>query len=134
MVGKTSGFCYGVKNAIEQTRKQLAEYQTEDKKSQEIIFCLGELVHNKQVIENLEKQGMQVIEKLEDIPEPQGKKVIIRAHGVPKKIYEKAKELGMNDTTFKNCLGIDEDGHVTSAYYIALMSSELLTKHPNITK
>ena len=30
MVGKTSGFCYGVKNAIEQTRKQLAEYQTED--------------------------------------------------------------------------------------------------------
>ena len=32
MVGKTSGFCYGVKNAIEQTRKQLAEYQTEDKK------------------------------------------------------------------------------------------------------
>lgn len=46
----------------------------------------------------------------------------------------KAKELGMNDTTFKNCHGIDEDGHVTSAYDIALMSRELLTKHPSITK
>ena len=46
----------------------------------------------------------------------------------------KAKELGMNDTTFKNCHGIDEDGHVTSAYDIALMSRELLTRHPSITK
>lgn len=46
----------------------------------------------------------------------------------------KAKELGMNDTTFKNCHGIDEDGHVTSAYDISLMSRELLSKHPDITK
>ena len=45
-----------------------------------------------------------------------------------------AKELGMNDTTFKNCHGIDEDGHVTSSYDIAIMSRELLTKHPLITK
>ena len=45
----------------------------------------------------------------------------------------KAKELGMNDTCFKNCHGIDEDGHVTSAYDIALMSRELLEKHPQIT-
>ena len=45
----------------------------------------------------------------------------------------KAKELGMNDTSFKNCHGIDEDGHVTSSYDIALMSRELLQKHPQIT-
>ena len=45
----------------------------------------------------------------------------------------KAKDLGMNDTTFKNCHGIDEDGHVTSAYDIALMSRELLKNHPQIT-
>ena len=44
----------------------------------------------------------------------------------------KAKELGMNDTTFKNCHGIDEDGHLTSSYDIALMSRELLQKHPKI--
>lgn len=46
---------------------------------------------------------------------------------------EKAKELGMNDTCFKNCHGIDEDGHVTSSYDIALMSKELLNKYPEIT-
>ena len=50
------------------------------------------------------------------------------------KMNQKAKELGMNDTTFKNCHGIDEDSHVTSSYDIALMSRELLNKHPEITK
>ena len=47
---------------------------------------------------------------------------------------DKAKELGMVDTTFKNCHGLDEEGHVTSSYDIALMSRELLKKHPDITK
>ena len=47
---------------------------------------------------------------------------------------KRAKELGMNDTCFKNCHGIDEDGHVSSSYDISLMSRELLTKHPQITK
>lgn len=50
------------------------------------------------------------------------------------KMNEKAKELGMNDTTFKNCHGLDEEGHVTSTYDIALMSRELLKKYPEITK
>lgn len=49
------------------------------------------------------------------------------------KMNEKAKQLGMNDTCFRNCHGIDEDGHVTSSYDIALMSRELLCKHPGIT-
>lgn len=45
----------------------------------------------------------------------------------------RAKELGMNDTTFKNCHGLDEDGHLTSSYDIALISRELLVNHPSIT-
>ncbi len=44
----------------------------------------------------------------------------------------RAKELGMNDTTFKNCHGIDEDGHLTSAHDIAIMSRELSKNHPEI--
>ena len=50
------------------------------------------------------------------------------------KMNEKAKQLGMNDTCFKNCHGIDEDNHLTTAYDIALMSKELLNKYPEITK
>ena len=48
------------------------------------------------------------------------------------KMNKRAKELGMNDTCFKNCHGIDEDDHVTSSYDIAIMSRELLSKHPSI--
>lgn len=47
---------------------------------------------------------------------------------------DKAKQLGMNDTCFKNCHGLDEDGHVTSSYDISLMSRELLNNHPDVTK
>lgn len=50
------------------------------------------------------------------------------------KMNNRAKELGMNDTVFKNCHGLDTDGHVTSSYDISLMSRELLSKHPEITK
>jgi len=49
------------------------------------------------------------------------------------KMNERAKELGMNDTCFKNCHGLDTDGHVTSANDISLMSRELLKNHPSIT-
>ena len=54
--------------------------------------------------------------------------------GFVQMMNDKAKELRMNDTTFKNCHGLDEDDHLTSAYDIALMSRELLTKHPKITE
>lgn len=47
------------------------------------------------------------------------------------KMNERAKELGMNNTTFKNCNGLDEEGHVTTAYDVALMSKELI-KHEEI--
>lgn len=45
---------------------------------------------------------------------------------------ERAKGLGMNDTNFVNCCGLDADGHMTSANDIALMSCELITKYPKI--
>lgn len=49
-----------------------------------------------------------------------------------RQMNECAKGLGMNDTTFVNCCGLDADGHMTSAYDVALMSRELITKHPEI--
>ncbi len=47
---------------------------------------------------------------------------------------ERAKGLGMNETSFVNCCGLDTDGHMTSAYDVALMSRELITKYPDIHK
>ena len=50
-----------------------------------------------------------------------------------KLMNERAQTLGMKDTTFKNCSGLSESGHVTSAFDISLMSKELL-KHPQVLK
>lgn len=54
--------------------------------------------------------------------------------GFVKRMNQEAKKLGMRHTTFKNACGLDEKGHVTTAYDIALMSRELTTKHPDIFK
>lgn len=45
---------------------------------------------------------------------------------------KRAKELGMDNTNFVNCCGLDTDGHVTTAYDVALMSRELITRYPQI--
>lgn len=90
-IGKTSGFCPGVKNAVDK-----AKDVTDEKKK---IYCLGEIVHNKQVVKDLENNGMITIDNIEEVPD--GEKVIFRAHGEAKKIYEKAKEKNLQiiDTT-----------------------------------
>lgn len=48
------------------------------------------------------------------------------------KMNERAKELGMENTHFMNCNGLDEEGHMISAYDVALMSKELLVNHPQV--
>jgi len=50
------------------------------------------------------------------------------------RMNERAKELGMNNTNFMNACGLDEDNHYSSAYDVALMSRELITKHRDVTK
>ena len=50
------------------------------------------------------------------------------------RMNERAQELGMNDTHFVNCTGLPAGGHVTSAYDIALMSRELILRHPDIRR
>lgn len=80
-IGKLAGFCPGVENTIKKAKEILEKNGT--------VYCLGEIVHNKQVIEELEKQGMITVETLEEIPE--NSKVIFRAHGEPEYKYEIAK-------------------------------------------
>jgi len=49
------------------------------------------------------------------------------------RMNERAKELGMNNTNFVNCCGLDEDNHYSTAYDVALMSRELITKYPEVS-
>ncbi len=83
IVGKTAGFCFGVANAVNKTSKFLKENEN--------TFCLGELVHNKQVINDLEEKGLKIVDNVEQAKQ----NVIIRAHGTTKQIYDKAIRMGL---------------------------------------
>ena len=121
IVGKTAGFCYGVKRAVDGAKEQL--------KQNENLYGLGEIVHNQDVIKELENLGMQFIENIE---EAKGK-TIIRAHGVPKQIYEKAKEkqIELIDYTCPKVLNIHQivEEYANKGYYIFLLGNK---KHPEI--
>ena len=111
-IGKTAGFCMGVKRAVDNC-SNLA-------KEQKQIYCLGEIVHNKEVIEELKNEGVKFIE---DLSEANGT-VVIRAHGVPKNIYEIAKQKGIEikDFTCPNVLKIHQiaESYKDKGFYIFL--------------
>ena len=82
IIAKTTGFCYGVANAIKKT-EQLIEKEKD-------IFCLGDIIHNEDVIKQLEKAGVTFVDSIEEVKD--GSKLIIRAHGEPPITYKKCKE------------------------------------------
>ena len=84
-VGKTAGFCGGVSLCIKRLNEEI--------ESNDVVYCLGEVVHNKDVVSNFEEKGVIFVDSLDDIPD--GSIVAFRAHGVVKSIYEDAKKLGM---------------------------------------
>ncbi len=81
-VAKTSGFCFGVKRAIDIC------LSLEEKRN---VFVLGDIVHNKHVVKDLENKG---IKRVKSIKESKNSVLIISAHGAPKKVFKKAKGLG----------------------------------------
>lgn len=120
IIGKTAGFCYGVKRAVDGAKKEIEE-------TKEPVYCLGEIVHNSQVIEELKNRGLIFIENLEDSKY----KTIIRAHGVTREIYDiaKKKEIELKDYTCPNVLKIHKiaEEYAEKGYYIFLCGSK---KHP----
>ncbi len=121
IIGKTSGFCGGVLNAVSKTEQEL------EKEKGKTIYCLGELVHNKQVVEKLEKKGLKIIDNIEEANE----KAIIRAHGVSKEVYEKANNKGIEiiDLTCPKVLKIHNtaEEYAKNGYFIVLVGVE---EHP----
>lgn len=119
IVGKLAGFCFGVANAVNKTSELLKQNKN--------ICCLGELVHNKQVINELEENGLTIID---DISQAK-KSVIIQAHGEPKETYSKAKDMGLNiiDLTCPKVINIHKiaNQYAKVGYYIFLVGNNI---HP----
>lgn len=119
IVGKTAGFCFGVANAVNKTKKVL--------EGEKEIYCLGELVHNKEVTKELENSGVIFINKVEEA----NRNIIIRAHGEPEATYKKIKELKLNliDLTCPKVMKIHEIAkeYAENGFYILLVGQK---EHP----
>ena len=89
-LAKTAGFCFGVKRAVDTVYK-------EAEKSKETIYTFGPIIHNEQVVEDLEKNGVFVVNTVDELKSLKaGTTVIVRSHGVGKYIYDLMAECGLN--------------------------------------
>ena len=85
LLAKTAGFCFGVDRAVKLTYDLLAQGRR--------VATLGPLIHNPQVVQDLEAKGALTCARLEDVPD--GYEVVIRSHGVPAAVYEKINTRGL---------------------------------------
>ena len=98
---KDAGYCFGVRDAV-----NLA-YDTAEKHGD--VYMLGHIVHNENVVNDLDKAGAKVVESLEDVPE--GKPILFRAHGTAVNTWGEAETKDMNivDATCPLVLEIHEE-------------------------
>lgn len=82
-IDKGSGFCFGVVNAINHAEKELV--------NTDVLYCLGDIVHNSLEVERLEAMGLRTIDH-DDFTRLKDVKVLLRAHGEPPSTYKVAQE------------------------------------------
>ena len=81
IVAKTAGFCFGVKRAVDKVYEQI-------ELGKHPIYTFGPIIHNEEVVKDLERRGVQVLETKEELEALREGVVIIRSHGVGREIYE----------------------------------------------
>ncbi len=90
IVAKTAGFCFGVDKAVDMAFDLINNVDLADGS---LIYSLGPIIHNEQVIDSLEAKGLHVIDKIEEADEKGT--LIVRAHGVSPEIYETISNKGL---------------------------------------
>ena len=85
---KTAGFCFGVKRAVDKVYELIENGVSP-------IYTLGPIIHNEEVVSDFEKKGVTVISE-EDIPKLREGTVVIRSHGVGRRIYDMLKTAGIS--------------------------------------
>ncbi|MCR5405183.1 MAG: 4-hydroxy-3-methylbut-2-enyl diphosphate reductase [Lachnospiraceae bacterium] len=125
IVAENSGFCFGVKRAVDSVYEQLEKGGK--------IYTYGPIIHNEQVVGELEKKGVQVIRSVEELKDIGEGTIVIRSHGVTREIADILKKQGLDivDATcpfVKKIHRIVED-ESRSGKYIVVIGSR---KHPEV--
>ncbi len=130
-LAKTAGFCFGVKRAVEMV-------YTEVQKGKQ-VYTLGPIIHNEEVVSDLEKKGVKVINELdlekmeEDGNKLSGSTVVIRSHGVSEAVYqaleEKKCEIVDSTCPFVKKIHDTVRKHAAQGYDIVIIGSR---EHPEV--
>ncbi len=84
---KSAGFCFGVKRAVEKVYEQIGKGRK--------IYTFGPIIHNEEVVRDLEARGVSVIEGIEELKALDEGMVVIRSHGVSKEVYDLLEKKGL---------------------------------------
>lgn len=87
ILAKSAGFCFGVKRAVEQVYEQT--------KTDQPIYTFGPIIHNEEVVRDLEEKGVRVVEDMDEIGKLSEGTLIIRSHGVSEETYRRLSESGL---------------------------------------
>ncbi len=124
-VAKSAGFCFGVKRAIDMVYEEAAKGGK--------VYTLGPVIHNEQVVSDLESKGVKVVDNIESLDAGQDTTVIIRSHGVPEEIINRLKEknICIVDAT---CPFVSKIHHIVKekyneGYHIVVIGN---AKHPEV--
>ena len=120
-VAETAGFCFGVKRAVDAVYDAIEQGKK--------IATLGDIIHNRQVTDDLSSKGVYSYEKVEDIPKDHI--IVIRAHGVGKDVYEKIGNREYIDLTcpFVSKIHKIVEKHYNDGYAIVIIGDET---HPEV--
>ena len=88
-VAKTAGFCFGVQRAVDKVYELIGSCPDR-------LFTLGPIIHNEEVVNDLEKKGVRVASEDDLRTLPEGSTVVIRSHGVGKEVYDHMEECGLS--------------------------------------
>lgn len=81
IVAETAGFCFGVRRAVDKVYEQIG-------KTDQPIYTYGPIIHNEEVVKDLNEKGVRVVETMEELKSIRKGIVVIRSHGVGKEIYD----------------------------------------------
>ena len=93
-VAKSAGFCFGVKRAVDMVYAQLETNDETKDGIKDPIYTYGPIIHNEEVVKDLEAKGVTVIHDISEIEESEKGTIVIRSHGVGEKIYQTLENAG----------------------------------------
>ena len=125
-VAKCAGFCFGVKRAVDTVYSQIKEQSGR-------IYTYGPIIHNEEVVKDLEAKGVTVIDSLEVLSNMEPGTVIIRSHGVERSIYDAIRTAGFTivDATCPFVLKIHRyvEEYCDKGYHVIIIGNDT---HPEV--